>query len=426
MSNRIGHATPSASPRRCSGIPRHFAVVANSPRQCFYLGSLGSLRFRCYGLLHGLAVFSLVTVNTADPAILQPGVSRSSLISSVRGSRNRDLRHHASRRQPGAGRVVFRRRQAQHRRAARRLRRPLHRGRLARLESQGHRVLRRGQAPPFTHAQARRVRLDAPQGRPRRPTTNRCGCWSTPSTPVVTIFGKTWLLHVREVLQTTPEENLAMIEDTVRYLKQQGRFVVYDAEHAFDGYKDDPEYALATWQAAERGGADIVVLCDTNGGSVPRRDRATSRARRARRLGVPHRHPHARRHRPRRRQRAGGDRGRRHARAGHVQRLRRADRQLQPDDADSESRVQAEEALGARRVAAAAQGAVAVPRRDRQRPAESAAAVGRRRRVLAQGRHARERRAEAAAQLRAHRSGAGRQQPPGAHQRAGRAAATSS
>ena len=58
-------------------------------------------------------------------------------------------------------------------------------------------------------------------------------------TPVVTIFGKTWLLHVREVLQTTPDENLAMIEDTVRYLKAQGRFVVYDAEHAFDGYKDD-------------------------------------------------------------------------------------------------------------------------------------------------------------------------------------------
>jgi 2-isopropylmalate synthase len=88
-------------------------------------------------------------------------------------------------------------------------------------------------------------------------------------TPVITIFGKTWLLHVREVLQTTPEENLAMIEDTVRYLSRQGRVVVYDAEHAFDGYKDDPEYALATWNAAERGGADIVVLCDTNGGSVP-------------------------------------------------------------------------------------------------------------------------------------------------------------
>ena len=74
------------------------------------------------------------------------------------------------------------------------------------------------------------------------------------STPVITIFGKTWLLHVKEVLQTTPEENLAMIEDTVRFLKQHDRIVVYDAEHAFDGHKDEPEYALATWKAAERGG----------------------------------------------------------------------------------------------------------------------------------------------------------------------------
>ncbi len=88
-------------------------------------------------------------------------------------------------------------------------------------------------------------------------------------TPVVTIFGKTWLLHVKEVLRTTPDENLAMIGDTVRYLKDHGKFVIYDAEHAFDGYKDDPEYALATWQAAEKAGADFVVLCDTNGGTLP-------------------------------------------------------------------------------------------------------------------------------------------------------------
>jgi 2-isopropylmalate synthase len=88
-------------------------------------------------------------------------------------------------------------------------------------------------------------------------------------TPVVTIVGKTSLLHVREVLQTTPEENLAMIADTIAFLKAQGRFVVYDAEHTFDGYKDDAEYALATLVAAERAGADVVVLCDTNGGSIP-------------------------------------------------------------------------------------------------------------------------------------------------------------
>ena len=89
------------------------------------------------------------------------------------------------------------------------------------------------------------------------------------ATPVVTIYGKTWLLHVLEVLQTTPEENLAMIGDTVRHLKAHGKFVVYDAEHAFDGCKHDREYALATWQAAERAGADVVTLCDTNGGSLP-------------------------------------------------------------------------------------------------------------------------------------------------------------
>jgi len=88
------------------------------------------------------------------------------------------------------------------------------------------------------------------------------------ATPVVTIVGKTWPLHVREVLQTTLEENLAMITDTIRHLKAHGRFVVYDAEHAFDGFKEDREYALATWRAAERAGADVVTLCDTNGGSL--------------------------------------------------------------------------------------------------------------------------------------------------------------
>lgn len=88
-------------------------------------------------------------------------------------------------------------------------------------------------------------------------------------TPVVTIYGKTSMLHVKEVLRCSPGENLAMIGDTVRYLKDHGKFVIYDCEHAFDGYKLDPEYALATWHAAEKAGADIVVLCDTNGGCLP-------------------------------------------------------------------------------------------------------------------------------------------------------------
>ncbi len=108
-------------------------------------------------------------------------------------------------------------------------------------------------------------------------------------TPVVTIFGKTWLLHVKEVLRTTPDENLAMIGDTIRYLKDHGKFVIYDAEHSFDGYKDSPEYALATWQAAEKAGADFVVLCDTNGGTLPNEVSALTAAARGRlntRIGI--------------------------------------------------------------------------------------------------------------------------------------------
>lgn len=88
-------------------------------------------------------------------------------------------------------------------------------------------------------------------------------------TPVVTIYGKTWLLHVTEVLRTTPEENLAMISDTVRHLKAHGREVIYDAEHAFDGYLDAPDYALQCLKAAADAGARYVVLCDTNGGTLP-------------------------------------------------------------------------------------------------------------------------------------------------------------
>jgi len=88
-------------------------------------------------------------------------------------------------------------------------------------------------------------------------------------TPVCTIFGKTWTLHVKEVLQTTNEDNLRIIEQSVAYLKSNGKRVLYDAEHFFDGYKADSAYALETLQAAIRGGAETVVLCDTNGGTLP-------------------------------------------------------------------------------------------------------------------------------------------------------------
>jgi len=88
-------------------------------------------------------------------------------------------------------------------------------------------------------------------------------------TPVCTVVGKSWDLHVRDVLQTDLDENLRIIEESVAYLVEQGREVVYDAEHFFDGYKADAAYATDTLRAAVRGGAQTVVLCDTNGGTLP-------------------------------------------------------------------------------------------------------------------------------------------------------------
>jgi 2-isopropylmalate synthase len=88
-------------------------------------------------------------------------------------------------------------------------------------------------------------------------------------TPVVTIVGKSSTLHVDRVLETTHDENLRMIEESVAWLKAAGREVVYDAEHFFDGYDLDSAYALATLDAAAAAGADCLVLCDTNGGALP-------------------------------------------------------------------------------------------------------------------------------------------------------------
>ena len=90
-------------------------------------------------------------------------------------------------------------------------------------------------------------------------------------TPVVTIVGKTWDFHVTNVLGTTLDENLRMIGDSVAYCKSQGREVFYDAEHFFDGYRANTEYALKTLRAAAGAGASVVILCDTNGGTMPER-----------------------------------------------------------------------------------------------------------------------------------------------------------
>ena len=105
-------------------------------------------------------------------------------------------------------------------------------------------------------------------------------------TQVVTIVAKAWGLHVQKVLRTTAEENLRMVEDSVRFLKERGREVIVDAEHFFDGCRADEDYAMQVARVAEEAGADCVVLCDTNGGSLT--DYVAERTRLAcERLSVP-------------------------------------------------------------------------------------------------------------------------------------------
>jgi 2-isopropylmalate synthase len=88
-------------------------------------------------------------------------------------------------------------------------------------------------------------------------------------TETVCIFGKSWGLHVKDALKTTLNENLKMIQESVKFLKEKNKEIIYDAEHFFDAFKDNDEYAIRTLKAAEDGGADVIVLCDTNGGTMP-------------------------------------------------------------------------------------------------------------------------------------------------------------
>ena len=104
-------------------------------------------------------------------------------------------------------------------------------------------------------------------------------------TRVVTLVGKSWDLHVTEVLNTTLEDNLKMIADSVRYIKSGGQAVFFDAEHFFDGYKKNSRYALRTIVAAAEAGADCLVLCDTNGGALPHEVAAAVEA--AKKFGIP-------------------------------------------------------------------------------------------------------------------------------------------
>ena len=143
---------------------------------------------------------------------------------------------------------------------------------------------------------------------------------------MVCLVAKSDVRHVREALRTTLEENLAMVADTVAFLVGHGRRVFVDCEHFFDGYAADPDYGVAVLQAAFDAGAEVGVLCDTNGGMLPMgigRVVADVRAR----VERPARHPLPGRHRLRGRQLPGRRRGRRHPRAGDGERLRRAGRQ---------------------------------------------------------------------------------------------------
>src|SRR6476620_5969880 len=88
-------------------------------------------------------------------------------------------------------------------------------------------------------------------------------------TPIITIFGKSWDFHVDVAIKTTLDENLRMISDTIQHLLMHGRRVFYDAEHFFDGFRANPEYALSTLRAAAETGAEVIILCDTNGGGLP-------------------------------------------------------------------------------------------------------------------------------------------------------------
>ncbi len=140
--------------------------------------------------------------------------------------------------------------------------------------------------------------------------------------PICTIVGKASILHVEKVVRASREENLAMIADSVAFLVRAGKRVLFDAEHFFDGLALDRDYALECLRAASAAGAERIVLCDTNGGSLPRAviDGVQAAAGAARRRGAGH--PHAQRQRLRGRQLARRRRSRRDAGAGHGQRDR--------------------------------------------------------------------------------------------------------
>jgi 2-isopropylmalate synthase len=126
----------------------------------------------------------------------------------------------------------------------------------------------RAKAIPFRHAKLTAFGMTRKAGG-RADTDPILRAMVAAETPAVAVVGKTWTMHVTKIVGTTLEENLAMISDSVAFLKQQGREVVFDCEHFFDGFRADRDYTLAAVEAASRAGADWIAMCDTNGGTLP-------------------------------------------------------------------------------------------------------------------------------------------------------------
>ena len=243
-------------------------------------------------------------------------------------------------------------------------------------------------------------------------------------TPAVAVVGKTWTLHVTKIVGTTLEENLAMVADSVAFLKQQGREVVFDCEHFFDGFRADPDYALAVVKAASAAGADWIAMCDTNGGSLPGTiTEVVGAVKRAvpTPLGI-HTHndcdvavANA----------FAGDRGRLHPGPGDDERLGRAVRQRQPDLGHRRAAAEDGPPLRAGREPGAPHRAVARGQRDRQHPPARARPLRRSLGLRAQGRDARRGGGEDSRQLRAHRRPSGSATGATSSSRSCRGAATS-
>ena len=219
------------------------------------------------------------------------------------------------------------------RRAARPPRRALHRGRLSRRQPEGRRVLPAGGQRAAISTRATLVAFGSTRApRARSTTTRRCGSWSRPALQPPASSGKSWDYHVTEALRTTLDEGVAMVGDSVAFLKAAGLRVFFDAEHFFDGYKRNPEFACGcsrpppwpaptAWCCATPTVARCPTRCERIVGEtvvvLRRRRRSASTPERHRLRAWPTPWPACV--------------GRRHPGAGHHQRLRRAHRQLQPD-----------------------------------------------------------------------------------------------